>query len=176
MTRKLVFALTLLAALPLFAASDTLTIGTLAAPRGSVAAVPVYVRDVGGSPLGMDQTAANRIQGIGFKVTYSPASAVSSATFTAAGVLQGLTPLYQTVLTPPGSVGYVGSFAQSTNPVPFVLNAAAPGNLIGYLNITIPQSASPGTITRATSLTGRAASRRRRSPTSPWCRRGSRGM
>jgi hypothetical protein len=144
-TRKLILALTLLAALPLFAASDTLTIGTLAAPLGSVAAVPVYVRDVAGSPLGMDQAAVNRIQGIGFKVVYSPASAVSSVTFTPAGVLQGLTPLYQTVLTPAGSIGYVGSFAQSTNAIPFVLNAAAPGSLIGYLNVAIPQSVSAGT-------------------------------
>jgi len=37
--------------------------------------------------------------------------------------LQGLTPLYQTVLTPAGSIGYVGLFAQSTNAIPFVLNA-----------------------------------------------------
>jgi hypothetical protein len=144
-TRKLILALTLLVALPLLAASDTLTIGTLAAPLGSVAAVPVYVRDVAGSPLGMDQAAVNRIQGIGFKVVYSPASAVSSVTFTPSGVLQGLTPLYQTVLTPAGSIGYVGSFAQSTNAIPFVLNAAAPGSLIGYLNVAIPQSVSAGT-------------------------------
>lgn len=144
-TRKLILALILFAALPLFAASDSLTIGTLAAPLGSVAAVPVYVRDVADSPLGMDQAAVNRIQGIGFKVVYSPASAVSSVTFTPAGVLQGLTPLYQTVLTPAGSIGYVGSFAQSTNAIPLVLNAAAPGSLIGYLNVVIPLSVSAGT-------------------------------
>jgi hypothetical protein len=145
MTRKLVFALSLLAALPLFAASDGLTVGSLTAPNGSVAAVPVYVRDNGGSPLGMDQSTANRIQGFGFKVTFSPTSAVSAATFTRGGVLQGLAPLFETVLAPPGAVGYVGSFAQSTNPVPFVLNAAAPGDLIGYLNVTIPQSVAAGT-------------------------------
>jgi hypothetical protein len=145
MLRKLIFALTLLAALPLFAASDTLTVGTLTATSGSVAAVPVYVRDNGGSPLGMDQSTDNRIQAFGFKVTFSPTSAVSAATFTRGGVLQGLTPLYETVLTPPGAVGYVGSFAQSTNPVPFDLNAAAPGNLIGNLNVTIPQGVAAGT-------------------------------
>jgi hypothetical protein len=147
MTRKLTFALILIlfAAAPLFAASDVLTIGTLSAQRGTVAAVPVYIRDVSGTPLGMDQAAANRIQGIGFKVSYSPASAVSAATFTRAGVLQGLTALYETVLTPAGAVGYVASFAQSTNPVPLVINAAAPGNLIGYLNLTIPQSVAGGT-------------------------------
>jgi len=146
MIRKLVLALTLLSALPLFAASDGLTVGTLTATSGSVAAVPVYVRDISGSPLGMDQSAANRIQGIGFKITYSPTSAVSGATFARGGVLQGLTPLYETVLTPPGAVGYVGSFAQSTNPIPFDLNAAAPGNLIGYLNVTIPQGVATGTV------------------------------
>jgi hypothetical protein len=146
MIRRIVFALNLLAALPLFAASDVLTVGTITAPNGSVAAVPVYVRDIGGTPLGMDQSAGNRIQGIGFKVTFSPASAVSAATFTRAGVLQGLTPLFESVLTPPAGLGYVVSFAQSTNPVPFVLNAAAPGDLIGYLNLTIPQDAVAGTM------------------------------
>src|SRR5437016_1779541 len=145
MIRKLVLALILLCALPLFGASDVLTVGSLTGRRGDTIAVPVYVRDVGGSLLGMDQAAANRIQGIGFKVTFSPASAVLSATFTRAGVLQGLTPLYETVLTPAGSVGYVGSFAQGTNPVPLTLNGAAPGNLIGNLNVTLSQSASLGT-------------------------------
>src|SRR5437764_6323448 len=145
MTRKLVLALILLCALPLFGAGDVLTVGSLSGRRGDTVAVPVYVRDVGGSLLGMDQAAANRIQGIGFKVTFSPASAVSSATFARAGVLQGLTPLYETVLTPPGSVGYVGSFAQASNPVPFTLNGAAPGNLIGNLNVTLSQNASLGT-------------------------------
>ena len=145
MIRKLIFSLTLLAALPLFAASDGLTVGSLTATSGSVAAVPVYVRDVSGTPLGMDQSADDRIQGFGFKVTYAPTSAVSSATFARAGVLQGLSPLYETVLTPPGAVGYVASFAQSTNPVPFDLNAASPGNLIGYLNVTIPQGVATGT-------------------------------
>jgi hypothetical protein len=158
MTRKLVFVLTLLAALPLFAASDVLTVGTISAQRGTVAAVPVYVRDVSGTPLGMDQVAANRIQGLGFKVTYSPAASVSAATFVPGGALQGLTPLYSTVLTPPGAVGYVGSFAQSTNPIPFVLDAAAPGTLIGYLNITIPQSASAGAITLTVDATNAALS------------------
>lgn len=143
MTRKLVFALTLFAALPLFAASDVLTVSTLTAPRGTIA-VPVYVRDVSASPLGMDQAAADRIQGIGFKVTISPASAVTSATFTRAGVLQGLTPLYETVLSPAGAVGYVGSFAQATNPIPFALNAASPGSLIGHLFLTVPQSVAVG--------------------------------
>jgi len=145
MIRKLVFAVNLLAALPLFAASDALTVGTLNATSGSVAAVPVYVRDVSGSPLGMDQSTDNRIQGIGFKITYAPTSAVSSATFAHDGVLQGLTPLYETVLTPAGAVGYVGSFAQSTNPIPLGLDAATPGNLIGYLNVTIPQGVATGT-------------------------------
>src|SRR3954452_6633650 len=137
MIRKLVFVSSLLAALPLFAASDVLTVGTLTATSGSVAAVPVYVQDSGGTPLGMDQSATDRIQGIGFKITYAPTSAVSAATFARAGVLQGLTPLYENVLTPAGSVGYVASFVQSTDPVPFVLDAASPGNLIGYLNVTI---------------------------------------
>jgi FG-GAP-like repeat len=147
MTRTLAFVLILFAALPLFAASDVLTVSTLSAPRGTVA-VPIYVRDVSGSPLGMDQAAANRIQAFGFKVAYSPSSAVSAATFTRAGVLQGLTPLFETVLTPQGSasIGYVGSFAQSNNPVSFTLNAAAPGNLIGHLFLTVPPNVATGTV------------------------------
>ena len=145
MIRKPVFALILMAAMPLFAASDVLTVGSLSSANGSVAAVPVYVRDVSGSALGMDQSTDNRIQGIGFKVTYAPTSAVTSATFTRAGVLQGLTPLYESVLPSAGAIGYVASFAQSTNPIPFDLDLAAPGNLIGYLNVTIPQGIATGT-------------------------------
>src|SRR5262249_50804596 len=144
MNRKLAFLLIVFIALPLFGA-DTLTIGNLSAARGTTANVPVYVRDTSGSPLGMDQAAANRIQGIGFKVSYAPLASVTVVSFTRAGVLQGLTALYETTLTPAGSVGYVGSFAQSTNPIPFVSDASAPGSLIGYLNVTIAQNAPVGT-------------------------------
>ena len=53
MTRKLVLALLLLCALPLFGAGDVLTVGSLSGRRGDTVAVPVYVRDVGGSLLGI---------------------------------------------------------------------------------------------------------------------------
>jgi hypothetical protein len=144
MTRKLIFALLFLAAPALFAASDVLTVGTNLGKRGDTVSVPVFVRDVSGSPLGKDQPAANNIQGIGFKVAYAPASAVSSVTFSRAGVMQGLAPLFETTLPSAGAIGYVGSFVQASNPIPFTLDAAAPGNLIGYLNVTISQSATLG--------------------------------
>ena len=54
--------------------------------------VPVFIRDVSGTPLGMDQPPGSRIQSYSLKVNYSPASAVTSVTFTRAGITTSLTP------------------------------------------------------------------------------------
>lgn len=131
------------------AAQDVLTVGTATAQAGGVANVPVYVRDVSSTPLGSDQGSANRIQAIAFKVTWSPANAVATVTFSRAGVLQTLTPLYETTIPSSGGLAYVGSFAASTNPIPLTLNATSPGNQIGTLAITLSNQATAGTVTVA---------------------------
>ena len=137
------FALLLLCVTPLYAA-DALSVASVSAPNGTVP-VPVYVRDVSGTPLGVDQGAGMRIQGVSFRATFSPAAAVSSATFTRAGVLLQ-TPLFESYPTVTNGVGFVGSWDETEHPLAFTLDAAAPGNLIGYVNVTLSGSATPGTV------------------------------
>jgi len=148
--RTLIERITVIAfaiAAPLAAAQDALTIGSTSA-GGTSATVPVYLRDVSATRLGSDAGAGKKIGGIGFRILATPASAVSSINFTRAGVTQSLTPLYETTLHPAGTVSYVVSFEESTNPIPLTLNAAAPGNLIGNLAVTLtaPITSQPVTL------------------------------
>jgi len=126
------------------AAQDTITVGTVTANDGAIVDVPVYLRDVAGTPLGMDQPAASRIQAFSISVTYAPASAISSVTFTRDGITGGLQPVFETSPAGPGEISLLASFQQSTNPIPFTLNAGAPGDLIAHLVFTLSSSATPG--------------------------------
>src|SRR5258708_38303577 len=81
---------------------DVITAGSVTAVSGIVD-VPVYIRDLSGTPLGLDQPPGSRIQSYSIKVNYSPASAVSSITFNRAGITAPLTPLLQ--LTPASQIG-----------------------------------------------------------------------
>lgn len=132
--RRICLLLAIIAALPLAAAQDVLTIGKISATAGSSVTVPVYLRDVSGTALGADAGAGNRIQGIMLQVTATPAVAGMSMTFAPTGVLQGRTPLYQRSA---GS-GWIGSYSETGNPLPFNTGAAAPGDRIGTLFITVP--------------------------------------
>lgn len=127
-------------------AQDTLTVGSASALSGGVAQVPVYLRDVSTTTLGSDAAAGNRIQGIAFKVTYAPSPAVASISFSRAGVLQSLTPLYETTIPSTNAIAYVGSFSETANAIPLVLNAAAPGDRIGTLLVTFTPQATAGTV------------------------------
>src|ERR1019366_572156 len=69
---------------------DTVTVATVNGPAGGFVDVPVYIRDASGTPLGLDQPPGSRIQSYAIKVTYSPASSVSSITFTRAGITSSL--------------------------------------------------------------------------------------
>ena len=57
-------------------AQDVITVGSATATSNTVD-IPVSVRDVGSTPLGVDQPAGNKIQSFSIKVNYSPASAIS---------------------------------------------------------------------------------------------------
>lgn len=116
------------------AATDRFTVGSVTAPAGTVT-VPVYVRDASGTVLGADKGAGKRIQALGFRVTFSPPGAVTSASFTRAGVLAG-TPLFETSIPFANGLGYVASFAEGGATLPFTLDAAAPGQHIGDLTLT----------------------------------------
>src|SRR5437764_15487578 len=65
---------------------DVVTVASVNGPLGSVVDVPVYIRDVSLTPLGLDQPPGSRIQSYSIKVNYAPASAVQSITFTRAGI------------------------------------------------------------------------------------------
>ena len=125
-------------------AADSVTVGSVTAD-GPTLDVPVYIRDASGSPLGMDQPPASRIQAFSIRVNYSPAAAVSSVTFTRAGITSGRTPIFETSPASSGSISLLASFQQSSNPLPFTLDAPAPGNQVAHLVFTLSSSATPGT-------------------------------
>jgi uncharacterized protein YjdB len=124
-------------------AQDVITLGTVTADGPSVT-VPVYIRDVAGTPLGMDHPAPARIQAFSVRVTYAPASAVSSVTFSRSGITQGFNPIFETAPASSGAIALLASFQQATNPIPFHLNAGAPGDEIAHLVFTLSPSAPVG--------------------------------
>lgn len=123
-------------------AQDAVTVQTVTASSNTVD-VPVFIRDASGTPLGMDRPAGSKIQGISIRVLYAPASAVQSVTFTRAGITANLT---ATEFFPAssGAIALVMSFDEATNPVPFTLNAPAPGDQVAHLVFTLSPSAAPG--------------------------------
>ena len=125
-------------------AADTVLVGNgSAAPSGTVD-IPVSIRDVSGTPLGVDQPAGSHIQSYSIKVDYAPASAIQSITFTRAGITTALTPTFESSPSAPGTVSLLDTFQESTNPIPFTSNAPA-GDQIGVLHVTIAPAAVPGT-------------------------------
>src|SRR5260370_30052649 len=75
--------------LPLAAsAQDAVTVGSATTNASSVD-IPVYIRDVSGTALGIDQPSGSRIQSFSIEVDYSPAAAVSSVTLLRADLTPG---------------------------------------------------------------------------------------
>jgi hypothetical protein len=126
-------------------AQDVLTVGTVSA-NGPVITVPVYVRDVSGTPLGIDQPFGSRIQAFSIKVDYPASPFIQSVTFTRAGITAPLTPTFTNSPAAPGSISLLMTFDETTNLVPFVSNAALPGNQVGQLTFTFIPSTPPGTV------------------------------
>ena len=120
--------------------------GALSGPPGATLEVPVYARDVSATPLGIDQPAGSRIQSLSYKVTFTPASSVASKLFARAGITAGLTPIFQATPTTATTASYLGTFDEATNPIPFTLDAAAPGNQVLKITITLAATAPAGTI------------------------------
>jgi len=131
------------AAAPLSAQQDTVTVGTVTA-SGNTVDVPVYVRDVSGTPLGRDQAAGSRIQSFSITVDYAPAAAVQSVTFTRAGITAPLSTPSEGSPGTPGTISWFASFDEATNLVPFTINAPAPGDQVAHLVFTLSSSAAPG--------------------------------
>jgi hypothetical protein len=131
-------------AAPASAQQDVVTIGTVSA-NGPVIVVPVYVRDVSGTPLGIDQPFGSRIQAFSLKVNYAASPFIQSVTFTRAGITAPLTPTFQSSPSSAGTVSLIMTFDETTNLVPFVSNAAAPGNQVGQLTFTFVPNTPAGT-------------------------------
>lgn len=125
------------------AASDVVTVATVTASSSSVT-VPVYIRDVGGTSLGMDRPAGSKIQSLSIKVSYSPASSVQSVSFSRAGITASLTPAFESKPTSSNSVSLLATFQESSDLIPFTLNASAPGNQVARLSVVLSPSATPG--------------------------------
>jgi hypothetical protein len=140
----LLFAL--LAAVPSAAQSpaDIVTVGTVTAAPGATVDIPVYIRDASGTPLGLDQPPGSRIQSYALKVNYSPASAVSAIIFTRGGITAPLTPLFESSPSAPGTVSLLDTFQESTNLVPFTVNAPTPGNQVAVLHVSVSPLAPGG--------------------------------
>jgi hypothetical protein len=125
---------------------DTVTVATVLGSQFTTVDVPVFIRDASGTPLGLDQPPGFHIQAYAIKVNYSPASAVQSITFTRGGVTTSLTPASESTPTSAGSISLIDSFSEATNPIPFTLNGALPGNQVATLHVTLAASATPGTV------------------------------
>jgi hypothetical protein len=125
---------------------DVVTVATGFGAPGTVVDIPVFIRDVSGTPLGLDQPAGSRIQSYSLKVDYAPAAAVSSITFTRAGITTTLTPAFEANPSVPGSISLIDTFQEATNLIPFTLNGAAPGNQVAHLQVTLSGSATPGQV------------------------------
>lgn len=124
-------------------AQDSVTIGTVSA-SGNTVDVPVYIRDASGTPLGLDQPAGSRIQSLSITVNYSPASAVQAVSFSRAGITSSLSPAFESSPSSPGSITLLETFQESSNLIPFALNAPPPGDLVAHLVFTLSSSAAPG--------------------------------
>jgi hypothetical protein len=152
-SRTLVLLLSMIALLPAVPAAaqsqDVITVGN-ATTNGLVADIPVSIRDVSGTPLGIDQPPGSRIQSFSIKVNYAPTAPVQSVTFTRAGITASLTPTFESSPAVPGSITLLATFDEATNLIPFTLNAAAPGNLVGHLVITFAPGTAPGTVVTLT--------------------------
>ncbi len=137
-----VILLALYAAAPA-TAQDAVTIGTVTA-SGNTVDVPVYIRDVSGTPLGRDQPAGSKIQAFTIAVSYAPAASVQSVTFTRAGITAGLTPAFEFSPSSAGSISLLEQFNESTDPILFNLNTPAPGDQVAHLVFTLSPSAAAG--------------------------------
>lgn len=140
------FATLLLLPTRLFAAADAITIGSATADT-TLVEVPISIRDVAGTPLGVDQPAGAHIQAIAFKVKYDPTKIASIRLQFAdlnGGVLFGLNPLFSSIPRTPDSISFLASYNENEAPIPFVVDAPPPGNLTAVLVITLQPGLAEG--------------------------------
>lgn len=128
--------------------ADVITVGNVSG--NGVVVVPVYIRDVSATPLGIDQPAGSRIQSYSIRVSYAPTAPVQSISFVRAGITAPLTPTFESSPSVPGSIALLGNFDETTNLIPFTSNQAAPGDLVGQLIVTLVPGTPAGTVINLT--------------------------
>jgi hypothetical protein len=125
---------------------DVVTVAIVNGPQFSTVDVPVYIRDVSSTTLGLDQPAGSRIQSYSLKVNYAPASAVQSISFSRAGITTALTPTFENSPSSAGTVSLLDTFQEATNLIPFTLNGLPPGNQVAHLQVTLAPNVPLGTV------------------------------
>lgn len=129
------------------AGQDAATVSSaVAGAPGATLEIPVYARDARLTPLGVDRPAGERIQSLTYRVTFAPASSIAAKTFARAGILTGLTHVFEVFPSTPTTASYVGTFDEATNPIPYTLDAAAPGDQVLKIVVTLADDAPAGTI------------------------------
>lgn len=126
----------------------------LTADPGDVVQIPIYVRDTSGTPLGEDQGAGNQIQSFAIGISY-PVGTLTAVDVAAAGITSGEITIAE-IKTPPnpipagGTKSWVVSYSENDSlttveaDLPFNLDAALPGDLIGMFTVTVAGTATPG--------------------------------
>jgi hypothetical protein len=129
------------------AGADVVTLGSgFSAVAGTSVAIPIRVRDLAFTPLGVDRPTGERIQGLALRVNF-PAGAFTSGSIVPAGITAGLTPLFGPSSSfAAGSVNYLVSYDEASNLIPFMLDVAAPGNQVATLNLTVAADHPGGSV------------------------------
>ena len=147
---KLPLLLGLALALWLFAAAlcsaqEGAALGAAWAEPGGTAVVPILAIDTSNTALGRDAGPGRRIQGMAFAVGLSMPAWVSSVSFEAAGITDGLTPLFETTTVNSGGDrhAWIIAFDEAAQPIPFTLDEA---ELVGRLRVDIAPSAPIGSL------------------------------
>lgn len=137
-------AIALFSTAALAAAQDEAAVVSRAPVPGALLEIPLFVRDVSGTPLGVDAGTGNRIQGFAISLVYSPASSVASIDFERAGLTEGLPALFESEIHSSDRISWIASFSESASPIDFILDAPAPGDLIGRFLIRVAAEAPGG--------------------------------
>lgn len=152
MSRKINFvvvvaAIAMVAAAVPVGAQTVVSLGSAMAPAGgATVVVPIHVRVASGGLLGPDQPNGRAIQGLAFKVVYSPAEAVAAVKVRRAGITAGLSPLFETSPRAQGSVTMLVSFDESNQRIPFTTSGEGDGDLVGEVEVTLAPNVADGTI------------------------------
>jgi hypothetical protein len=126
--------------------ADEATVGSTSALPGATFEIPISVRDRSLTALGMDRPAGERIQSLAFKVILSAPASIAAKSAARAGITATLTPAFQSTPSTASSISYIGQFDEGTDPIPFALDAGAPGDQVAKLTITLTGDAPAGTI------------------------------